>query len=183
MFSRIAVLVLTLGTSPLAAEEINIDWAFPTWPAGSTFQLKSGDSFPHTHTTMGREDLGYRVDVTRQNGTLDGTYWTDEKGQTTAWRSAGETPVDLYVPHDCTATLGPCTYSEQAAGGDPATMIRTTTAIEGGVEFTIADESGAVILTGTWMLDDQGFVTTGWTEYPDGDRIDVAMIGTAVKAN
>jgi hypothetical protein len=183
MFSRIAALALFLSTVPAFAEDVNIDWAFPLWPPGSTFHLKSGDFAPHTHTTKGREELGYRVDVTTQNDEPDGTYWTDDKGQTTAWRSPGETAVDLYVPHDCTATLGPCTYTEQAAGGEPATMTRTTTAIAGGVEFTIADESGVVVLTGTWMLDDQGFVTTGWTEYPDGDRIDVAMIGLAIKAD
>ncbi|MEO8531094.1 MAG: hypothetical protein ABI459_07710 [Deltaproteobacteria bacterium] len=170
-------------TTAAQAKQTYVDWLFPQWPAGSTFHLQSGGVGAETHTTAGHDKLGFRVKVVAADGSYSGSYWTDEHGQTTAWRRAGGTATDRYIPNDCSATLGVCSYTEFAANSTPEARIRTTVATTKGVTFKITTKTGEVIQTGVWTLDDQGFVQSGWSAGPDGERYPITMIGIPIKAN
>lgn len=92
--------------------------------------------------------------------------YLDRDGNYRKWVRADGFTVK-YRPHDCTRTLGKCTYKEIHSDGTRKTRTRVTEATKNGMAFKEFDETGAFLFGGNIALDAWGWGGNGSI---NGDR-------------
>ncbi|WP_209079553.1 hypothetical protein [Shimia sp. R9_3] len=92
--------------------------------------------------------------------------YLDKDGNYRKWVRADGFEIK-YRPHDCTRTLGQCTYKEVHSDGRRKKRTRVTEATKNGLAFKEYDESGAFLFGGRIALDAWGWRGDGTV---DGNR-------------
>ena len=111
----------------------------------------------------------------RVAGTPVFTTLTDDDGNHLRFTRADGTGM-RYVPHDCSRTIGRCTYVEQNFDGTSERRMRITEATSTGFRFREFGEDGTPLFGGQFELDSRGNAGAGRVEGQEG-RVVTRVVG------
>lgn len=115
------------------------------------------------HVFRGKTGNSYITDSNRgpePKGTPVFTTYTDKDGNYLRWIRSDGYEIQ-YQPHDCTRTLGQCTYTEVYSDGTRKERTRITQATNNGFRYQEFDQDGQFMFGGKIKLDAWGWAGNG----------------------
>ncbi len=163
----IALLLLLMG-APAFASSLGINWSALKPGQYQVFRTSEGARLIHRYA--GPVGGLYLFEVFFggiQTGEPMEKVFLDANGQfvKTVFES-GETK--LFQPHDCSRTLGLCTYSMQLANGSTHSFTQETTSTGNGFRFVRRDSNGRIVLRGSVELNNAGLTRNMTLKSPFG---------------
>ncbi|WP_204114425.1 hypothetical protein [Shimia biformata] len=165
-FYAMAGLILSVSV----AEAQDIRWRSEIATPGDYVTIDQSQGGRIHHVFRGKSGRSFVIDSYRgksPEGTPEFTTYADKNGNYLRWVRRDGYEI-RYKPHDCTRTLGQCTYTEIHSDGKKNKRTRVTEATRDGFSFGEFDDKGNYLFGGRLALDSHGWAGTGRIEGNQG---------------
>ncbi len=159
----------------------DLAWNFVNYPPGS-YAVYQNNYYFRTHVIIGQDILGTQVEVHQGKppyGGVDFTYWLDARGRTIREKYASGQDF-RYIPHNCRGVVGVCHYVRTNHRVEAAEMTSTIEPAGDGYDIQVVNEAGATVLHGHYVLDAEGFKTTGTQYSTSGNPIVITLLAVVL---
>lgn len=179
-----AMLLAVFSTLALPANAQDISWKLPSMKPGdyvSVRQVEKGNRRTQHHLLRGKSGRTFIIDTyegKKPQGKPISTTTVDKDGNYLSWQNQHGYSIK-YKPHDCTRTLGRCTYTQVDSNNEKLKRLRVTTLVEGGFTYVEYDEDGNWVVKGKTELDHLGSGGDGFVQNVEGRKAKFRLLGSS----
>lgn len=161
--SRVGLVMFALFAFASCASANEIRWKSELVKPGEYVTIDQSQDGRIHHVFRGKSGGKYVLDSYRgkkPQGKPEFTTYLDKDGNYLRWVRKDGFEI-RYHPHDCTRTLGQCSYTEAHSDGTNNARTRITKATKRGFSFKEYDQSGKFLFGGQFDIDAHGWAGKG----------------------